>query len=86
MRLKHLARPALADLTFIPVVLFVSLGLHARLLNSDGDLLRHLRVGETILQRGGLFREDHFAFTTGGRTFVPYEWLSEVFVAAASRP
>ena len=85
MRLKQLAVPALPDLTFITIVLFVSLGLHSRLLNSDGDLLRHLRVGETILKRGGLFHVDLFAFTTGGRRFVPYEWLSEVFVAAAFR-
>ncbi len=85
MRLKHPGRPALSDLSFITILLFVLFGLHSRLLNSDGDLLRHLRVGETILERGRLFHTDPFSFTSGGRAFVPYEWLSEVFVAAAYR-
>ncbi len=53
-------------------------------LSFDGDPGRHIRVGETILERG-LFYHDPFSFTRPGAAFVPYEWLSEVLAALSVR-
>ncbi len=53
-------------------------------LGIDGDPGRHIRVGETILERG-LFYHDPFSFTRPGAAFVPYEWLSEVLAALSVR-
>ncbi len=77
--------PAPADAVFI-LMLFAAAVLRGwQAVNTDGDLGRHIRVGETILQRGGLFREDLFSWTMAGSPFVPYEWLSEVLFALAHR-
>ena len=77
--------PAPADIVFI-LMLFAAAVLRGwQAVNTDGDLGRHLRVGETILQRGGLFYEDLFSWTMAGQRFVPYEWLSEVLFALAHR-
>jgi hypothetical protein len=62
----------------------VPLALGKGLLNSDGDLGRHLRVGEYILNHGLLHR-DIFSFTKLGQPFVGYEWLSEVGFAGVYR-
>ena len=55
-----------------------------QLLSSDGDLGRHLRVGEHILTHGLLY-QDIFSFTKLGQPFVGYEWLSEVVYAGMYR-
>lgn len=84
MRLPKLPSPSLPDLLFVLLALLVPLGLGKRLLNSDGDLGRHLRVGEYVLGHGLLYR-DAFSFTKFGQPFVGYEWLSEVTVAGVYR-
>lgn len=77
--------PSVVDVLFVLLALVVPLGLGVRIANQDGDLGRHLRVGEEILRRGGLFYEDPFSYTMAGQPFVPYEWLSEVLFALAFR-
>ncbi len=42
-------------------------GFGYRLLNSDGDLARHLRLGEIMLQRHGLVRDGHVLVHQGRR-------------------
>ncbi|HEU4762925.1 MAG TPA: hypothetical protein VFS74_11440, partial [Gemmatimonadales bacterium] len=51
-----------------------------QMINTDGDLGRHLRVGREILAHG-LFFTDKFSWTMQGKPFVPYEWGSEVLFA-----
>ena len=55
----------------------IPLLVHGRVLNADGDLPRHLVVGEHILQHGPRFA-DVFSFTRAGEPFLAYEWLSQV--------
>jgi hypothetical protein len=55
-----------------------------QMINTDGDLGRHLRVGREILAHG-LFYTDRFSWTMAGTPFVPYEWGSEVLYALAHR-
>jgi hypothetical protein len=83
MRLR-LPQPSLADFVFVVLALVVPLLRGGPLLNSDGDLARHLRVGEQILTHG-LLHQDVFSYTKGGEPFVGYEWLSEVAYALVYR-
>ncbi len=76
--------PAPADLVF-GLTLFAAAVLRGwQMINTDGDLGRHLRVGREILAHG-LFFTDKFSWTMQGKPFVPYEWGSEVLFALAHR-
>ncbi|MHB0871311.1 MAG: hypothetical protein ACYC5J_17920 [Chloroflexota bacterium] len=73
--------PSLADVVFV-ALLGLALGPKAhQLLNSDGDLARHLAMGRQILASGTIPTIDLFSHTMAGEPFVPYEWLSEVTFA-----
>lgn len=78
-------RPSLFDIIFVIWAVVVPIGFGSRLLNSDGDLARHLRVGEVMLDRRALLREDLFSHTMAGRPFVAFEWGSEAIYAAVYR-
>lgn len=54
-----------------------------RILNFDGDLPRHIRTGNLILQTGRVPTTDSFSFRTLGYPSFPHEWLSQVVLAAA---
>ena len=85
MDLRRFALPSPADVVFILFLLSVTLLRGRQAINTDGDLGRHIRVGETILAERGLFYTDRFSHTMAGEPFVPHEWLSEVLFAAAHR-
>jgi hypothetical protein len=78
-------RPSLYDIIFVIWAIVVPVGFGFRLLNSDGDLARHLRLGEIMLDRRGLLREDVFSLTRAGDTFLAFEYGSELLYAAAYR-
>jgi hypothetical protein len=78
-------RPSLFDIIFIIWALAVPIGFGNRLLSSDGDLARHLRLGETMLARGALLRTDDFSQTAAGKPFLAFEWGSEILYALAAR-
>ncbi|MGH7630923.1 MAG: hypothetical protein ACREOF_16375 [Gemmatimonadales bacterium] len=78
-------RPSLFDIIFIIWALAVPIGFGDRLLSSDGDLARHLRLGETMLARGALLRTDDFSHTAAGQPFLAFEWGSEILYALAAR-
>ena len=82
---RRFALPSPADAVFILFLLAVTLVRAHQAINTDGDLGRHIRVGETILEQGRLFYSDRFSHTMAGQPFVPHEWLSEVLFAAANR-
>lgn len=74
--------------TFSTVVTGTALGwalFGVGLFRHDGDVGRHVRVGNYILETGSIPRMDLFSHTMYGQPFVPYEWLSEVIFAAADR-
>jgi hypothetical protein len=75
------ARGSVVDLTFAISVLAIPLLAHGRLLNGDGDLVRHIVIGRHVLQHGPRFA-DPFSFTRPGEPFLAYEWLSQVFYAS----
>jgi hypothetical protein len=63
----------------------VPLGLQTPLLNSDGDLARHLGHGRYMLEHWGLIRHDPFSFTRAGAPFVGFEYGSQLLYAMAER-
>ena len=63
-------------------VFWASLYFMPTMLNAgDGDLGRHLTVGNLILSTGQVPTRDVFSHTLPGLLFVPTEWLSEVLFA-----
>jgi hypothetical protein len=76
--------PAPADIVFGLTLLSAAIIRGWQMINTDGDLGRHLRVGREILAHG-LFYTDRFSWTMQGQPFVPYEWGSEVLFALAHR-
>ena len=77
--------PSPIDVAFLLLLVSATVIRGWQAINTDGDLGRHIRVGETILMRGSLFHEDLFSWTMAGAPFVPYEWLSEICFAVAHR-
>lgn len=49
-----------------------------RILNFDGDLPRHLLVGQLIRETRSIPTTDTFSFRTEGIASIPHEWLSQV--------
>ncbi len=75
----------LFDIIFVIWAVVVPVGFGYRLLNSDGDLARHLRLGEVMLNQHALLRQDVFSFTRAGQPFIPFEYGSELIYATAYR-
>jgi hypothetical protein len=78
-------KPSLFDIIFVIWAVVIPVGFSGRLLSSDGDLARHLRLGELMLSQHAILRTDVFSFTAGGKPFLAFEWGSEVAYAAAER-
>jgi hypothetical protein len=52
------------------------------LLNSDGDLPRHLLVGTLIRTTHEIHITDVFSYRTAGLSSIPHEWLAQVMLSA----
>lgn len=65
--------PRTSDLLFVAVFFAVMAQGHA-MLNSDGDLPRHLLMGKYILEGNPPPTTELFAFPYEGREYVPHEW------------
>lgn len=76
--------PSVPVLVFI-FVFSITLYFMPLLLSGDGDLGRHLTVGNVILDTGRIPSKDIFSNSMPGAPFVPQEWLSEVLFALAHR-
>jgi hypothetical protein len=76
--------PKLQDILFLAIFLGV-VGLGPRLLNIDGDLGRHLTIGQFILEDHIIPTRDIFSHTMTGAPLTPHEWLAEVLYALAYR-
>jgi hypothetical protein len=76
-------RPSLYDIIFVIWAVVVPVGFGYRLLNSDGDLARHLRLGQIMLDQRALLRQDVFSFTKAGQPFLAFEYGSELIYATA---
>jgi hypothetical protein len=78
-------RPSLFDIIFIIWVVVIPVGFGSRMINSDGDMARHIRLGEAILDQGTLPRADFFSHTMAGKPFIAFEWGSELIYGLAYR-
>jgi hypothetical protein len=70
---------------FVLLAPLVPILLQKPLLNSDGDLARHLRHGRYMLEHGELIRADPFSFTRPNAPFVGFEYGSQLLYALAER-
>jgi hypothetical protein len=76
--------PKLQDILFLAIFLGV-IGLGPRLLNIDGDLGRHLTIGQYIMDSHSIPTRDIFSHTMAGAPLTPHEWLAEIPYALADR-
>ena len=79
------AAPSIPAVVFVLLAVLVPILLQKPLLNSDGDLARHLRHGQYMLEHGELIRADPFSFTRPGAPFVGFEYGSQLLYALAER-
>src|SRR5829696_2061099 len=77
----RLRPPSIPAVVFVLLAVVVPTALQTPLLNSDGDLARHLRHGQYMLDQGGLIRIDAFSFTRPGAPFVGFEYGSQLLYA-----
>src|SRR6476620_10849647 len=84
-RLLRLGPPSIPAVVFVTLLTLVPIGLQQPLLNSDGDLARHLRHGQYMLEHHSLIHADPFSFTRPGEPFVAFEYGSQVAYALAAR-
>lgn len=76
--------PRLEDILFLAIFLAV-IGLGPRLLNMDGDLGRHLTIGNFILDSLTIPTRDIFSHSMIGESQTPHEWLAQVLFAFSYR-
>jgi hypothetical protein len=76
--------PGLGDILWIGIF-FGVIGLGPQIMNVDGDLGRHLTIGQYILDHGQVPVADLFSHTRAGAPLTPHEWLSQVIFALAYR-
>ena len=55
-----------------------------KILNFDGDLPRHLLLGQLIRETSNVPLTDTFSFRTEGFPAIPHEWLSQVIFSIAN--
>jgi hypothetical protein len=76
--------PRLQDMLFIALFLAVIM-IGPRMLNIDGDLGRHLTIGEHILATLSIPTRDLFSYTMAGEALTPHEWLAQLIFAISNR-
>lgn len=82
---RQFAAPSIPAVVFVLLAVLVPILLQKPLLNSDGDLARHLGHGRYMLEHGELIRADPFSFTRPGAPFVGFEYGSQLVYAVAER-
>jgi hypothetical protein len=76
--------PSVEVLIFI-IVFLLSLFAMPNLINSDGDLGRHITIGEVLLDQRAILREDIFSHTMLGEKLILHEWLSDLLFGLIDR-
>ena len=76
--------PRIGEILFIAI--FIALiGLGPKLMNVDGDLGRHITLGDYIISSSSIPTRDVFSHTKLGDPLTPHEWLADVIFALAHR-
>jgi hypothetical protein len=78
--LGNLVLPRIGDILFLAVFI-TALLMGQRMLNIDGDLGRHITIGNYILQSGRIPTRDIFSHTMVNEPLVPHEWISQTMFA-----
>lgn len=76
--------PRLGEVFFAAIFAAV-IGLGPRLMNVDGDLGRHITLGNYIVDQKTIPTSDIFSFSKLGDPLTPHEWLADVLFALAHR-
>lgn len=74
--------PRIQDILFV-TLLFAAALQGTSMLNTDGDIGRHITIGTYILENRAIPTRDVFSHTMTGERLVPHEWLTQVIFAAA---
>jgi hypothetical protein len=69
--------PRMRDILFL-LIFAAALAAGWRTLNSDGDLPRHLLMGQVIIQTHSVPQTELFSYVYAGRPYVAHEWLADV--------
>lgn len=77
--------PKLRDILLIGVLFGLVVMGGPKIINADGDLGRHITIGNHILDSGSIPVKDIFSHTLYGEKLVPHEWLADVAFALAHR-
>lgn len=72
--------PRIQDILFI-TLLFSASFQGTSMLNTDGDIGRHITIGSYILEHWEIPTHDLFSHTMQGQALVPHEWLAQVAFA-----
>jgi len=83
-RLVSYLFPRIQDVLFLSLLAVVLL-YGPRMFNQDGDLGRHITIGNHILDSRSLPLTDIFSHTMTGEPLVPHEWLAQILLALAHR-
>ena len=78
--MKSYLIPRLRDILFLAVFI-AAIALGPRMLNIDGDLPRHLLMGEIVLKTLSIHTTDVFSYVNQGLPIAPHEWLAGVIFA-----
>lgn len=73
------------QVVFWAALFFGILNMGPRLMNMDGDIGRHLTIGQWILSTRSIPTSDVFSHTMAGEPLTPHEWLAQVFFALANQ-
>lgn len=76
--------PSVEVLVFV-VVFGLSLYVMPQLINSDGDLGRHITIGNVMIDQRAVVRADIFSHTMPGEELVLHSWLSDLIFALIYR-
>ena len=77
--------PSIPAIVFIIWWIVATVVFPDRMLNADGDMLRHIRHGDQMLAQGALIHFDPFSYTRGGDPFVGFEYGSQLLLALVHR-
>ncbi len=80
--MKRYLLPKFGDILFLSIFTVILL-FGPRTFNLDGDLGRHLTIGNYILDNFSIPRSDIFSHTMFGQPLTPHEWLAQVAFALA---
>lgn len=77
--------PKIRNIIFLSIVFSVIL-MGPQTFNLDGDLGRHITIGNYILDNFSIPTRDLFSHTKYGEALTPHEWLAQVVFAASHKP